>query len=863
MCSSPSPGPGAMLSRPASSTPSSSTRRRDDVGTSVSRHYTYSTPGRRSSPSPKSSSLPAITSLAARSLLAGFTLLRESPAENLQRTLTALADEASRVKALADSREQTILALRLELEDVSRVSGDAQASGRAELSRVSGRVEEAEVNVRTMDARGISWEVMCRRAAEERCKAERLAAAAKGELAAAVKETNDAQAEGERAANRASEAARLLDAARAAEENAADARARDAADFGVIRASLTLDPEHTAAIMLDCRRKAAAASGEGGGGRHGAGVDYTATSKLAPNNIRIFRGVNILSDAQVEDPDAAAWIRLVAETGFSSATELAQRMCGGQDDVEAAHRADIADTERRIRQLKREARECARERDVVTLHETPTDIDLMAATRERSAAEAKGTAAGAVAVAAQARLARTSERVTQARIGVEMLLTSMLHAAAVVRGGYTMGKQPAMAAFGNALGVKEVKYTLVNHVDVSTKPINVSPLSGDQEFEEGGWYKAGDDGDVDETLAVTRALSALQTALDQISSAAATVAVATSRWSEDASSSTHDQSAVAMAAFSPSALQVALTADVTYSHVGATSASESEGDSYENVVHAHGYSCDVLTTAATTSQSSRKLPRMLVAARAGKENGQAEFAASKLVRGGLNRAAATNNRRITLSDFYGGRGNASGANGAEASAVMKRRESGVRVEARKGIDADGPSSVDDAHRAARLAARHRELVCAKAAKKQARRDDADAASIAEDAAKAAVYARFSVDKLDGGGKDGAKGRLPCALGRQRSATQLISGGNASASASPAAAAARQNRNFGEDTKSSDFLDIPGGVVAPLLTRRKHWWWGKNAEAGEAMLGELTLTNIYFVSTRVNFGPEKPILVSSL
>lgn len=129
------------------------------------------------------------------------------------------------MKAAAESREKTLHALQLQLAESSRVAADtsdSKASSNAKVLQMTMKSEEAELDACVREARGVSWDALRQRTAAERLAAQSLAAAAKRELAAAVKGTDEAKAECERAAHRASEAARQLDIVRDVEEDAID-----------------------------------------------------------------------------------------------------------------------------------------------------------------------------------------------------------------------------------------------------------------------------------------------------------------------------------------------------------------------------------------------------------------------------------------------------------------------------------------------------------------------------------------------------------------------------------------------------------------------------------------------------------------
>ena len=178
------------------------------------------------------------------------------PEDELKRELTGLADEASRVKAVAESRERTLAALELEMGEAVRMaseSADKRTSSTAVVEAIALKSEGAEhdaavmvgrcrmtllwprtypawfqrlnrklhgpnsnfafnCNLRhyMMEVRRISWEALRVRLVSERQQSSAAAAIAKDDLSTAASEAETAQSECERAAKRAAEAARLL-----------------------------------------------------------------------------------------------------------------------------------------------------------------------------------------------------------------------------------------------------------------------------------------------------------------------------------------------------------------------------------------------------------------------------------------------------------------------------------------------------------------------------------------------------------------------------------------------------------------------------------------------------------------------------
>jgi hypothetical protein len=135
-------------------------------------------------------------------------------------------------------------------------------------------------------------------------------------------------------------------------------------------------------------------------------------------------------------------------------------------------------------------------------------------------------------------------------------------------------------------------------------------------------------------------------------------------------------------------------------------------------------------------------PKMLVVA--GKENDSGI--------GRLNRATAANNRRITLGDFYAGDSNGAAVKAEMSPTTTKKAGAGAKKKS-----ADVVSSVNDAHRTARLAMRQQEKVFAKAATKKALSDEAvaaDAAKVAADAARVAANKRFAGGSLSSSSSHG-------------------------------------------------------------------------------------------------------------
>jgi hypothetical protein len=108
-----------------------------------------------SSSSSSSASLPAIASA-----LGIFLPQPEDSEQQGKRNLTRLADEASRVSAALQSREQTLASLELQLGEARRVAAEA-ADGNQSFNAVVGglalKSEEAEHNAAVMETRCISW----------------------------------------------------------------------------------------------------------------------------------------------------------------------------------------------------------------------------------------------------------------------------------------------------------------------------------------------------------------------------------------------------------------------------------------------------------------------------------------------------------------------------------------------------------------------------------------------------------------------------------------------------------------------------------------------------------------------------------
>ena len=163
-----------------------------------------------SSSSSSPASLPAIACA-----LGIFLPQQEDSEEKGKRHVTRLADEASRVSAELQSREQTLASLELQLGEARRVASEAADGNQSSNAVVEGlalKSEEAEHEAAVMQTRRISWDALRQRAAAERLQAAQAADAAKAEWAGVVKEGVEVRCESERATGRAADAARHLEA---------------------------------------------------------------------------------------------------------------------------------------------------------------------------------------------------------------------------------------------------------------------------------------------------------------------------------------------------------------------------------------------------------------------------------------------------------------------------------------------------------------------------------------------------------------------------------------------------------------------------------------------------------------------------